>query len=68
MTLLFYIFMKGVFNKMAKPGRIISIVMAVGAGIMAVVTELSNNRREAQMEDLIERVDKYLPKLEEGDK
>lgn len=51
---------------MAKPGRIISIIMAVGAGVMAVVTELSNSKREQQMEDLIERVDKYLPKLDEG--
>jgi len=52
---------------MGKRGRIISIIMAVGAGIMAVVTELSANRREAQMEELIERVDKYLPKMTEGD-
>ena len=52
---------------MGKRGRIISIVMAVGAGIMAVVTELSNNRREAQLEDLIKRVDKYLPEMTEGE-
>lgn len=56
---------------MAKAGRILSIIMAVGAGIITAVTEISNNRREAQNEemlaqmgDIIERVDKYLPKIE----
>ena len=56
---------------MAKTGRILSIIMAVGAGVITAVTEISNNRREAQNEemlvqmgDIIERVDKYLPKIE----
>lgn len=69
MTLLF-IFLERSETIMAKakPGKIVSIIMAVGAGVMAVVTELSNNKREQQMEELIERVDKYLPKLpDEGD-
>lgn len=47
----------------AKLGRIIPIITAIGAGMMAVITELSNNRREAQLEDLIERVDRYLPQI-----
>ena len=46
-------------------GAIGTIILAIGTGVMSFVGELNSSRREEQLDDLIGRVEKYLPKINE---